>query len=437
MVPAEGRQLSAVRRAVAELKQWRTSRAAATRLVIVASFVAPVALLITGCGSTRGESALKPIDQAALQATVGAAAAELLVPGAVVLLRTPQGEFTVMYGSTELGGTTSPGPDSHFRIGSVTKTMTAAVILQLAQEGALRLDDSVATYRPDVPGGADITIGQLLNMRSGLYNYTADPDFWPTLERESTREWTPEELLAIAFGHEHRESGSFEYCNTNTVLLGLIAEQLDHKPLSEIFRDRLFTPLGMTDTMLPDDHSTVIPAPRARGYVYDSLRYVFLEVAYPSEIRAAAKAGTLTPRDFTDVNPSWAWAAGGVISTATDLATWIEALVGGQLLDAAYQRTWRESLQPTNPIDPNGLKYGYGIVQVRVGPNQILFHNGELPGYNTFAGYDPVNRVTLVVWTSLPVSVDSTGPAEVIAGKVVASIYRSVPNPVDPDIPGD
>jgi D-alanyl-D-alanine carboxypeptidase len=343
----------------------------------------------------------------------------------------------VTYGTTELGSTTSPGPDSHFRIGSVTKTMTAAVILQLAQDGALRLDDSVAKYRPDAPSGADITIGQLLNMRSGLYNYTADADFWPALERESTKEWTPDELLAIAFGHEHRGSGSFEYCNTNTVLLGLIAEQLDRKPLSEVFRDRFFIPLGMTDTMLPDGHSAAIPAPRARGYVYDSLLYVFLDVPYPPEIRVAAKAGTLIPTDFTDLNPSWAWAAGGVISTATDLATWIEALVGGQLLDAAYQRTWRESLQPTNPSDPNGLQYGYGIVQVRVGPNRIFFHNGELPGYNTFAGYDPVNRVTLVVWTSLPVSVESMGPAETIAGKLFASIYRGVPNTVDPDVPGD
>jgi CubicO group peptidase (beta-lactamase class C family) len=184
----------------------------------VASFVASAALLITGCGtSTGGQSALEPIDQAALQTTVDATAKALLVPGALVILRTAQGEFIVTYGTTELGSTTSPGPDSHFRIGSVTKTMTAAVILQLAQDGALRLDDSVAKYRPDVPSGADITIGQLLNMRSGLYNYTADADFWPALERESTKEWTPEELLAIAFGHEQRGSGSFEYCNTNTV----------------------------------------------------------------------------------------------------------------------------------------------------------------------------------------------------------------------------
>ena len=107
----------------------------------IASFVASAALLITGCGTSTGDqSALKPIDQAALQATVDATAKALLVPGALVILRTPQGEFTVTYGTTELGSTTSPGPDSHLRIGSVAKTMTAAVILQLAQDGALRLE---------------------------------------------------------------------------------------------------------------------------------------------------------------------------------------------------------------------------------------------------------------------------------------------------------
>ena len=129
--------------------------------------------------------------------------------------------------------------------------------------------------------------------------------------------------------------------------------------------------------MLPDADSDGIPAPRARGYVYDSLLYVFLDVPYPPAIRAAAEAGTLAPTDFTDANPSWAWAAGGFVSTAADLVTWIEALVGGQLLDDAYQRVWRESLQPTDPNAPNGLQYGYGIAQVRLGSNRIFFHNGE------------------------------------------------------------
>jgi D-alanyl-D-alanine carboxypeptidase len=406
-------------------------------LLLVAGRLAAAALLIAGCGNRAAVNPLLPIDQAALQATVDATARSLLVPGAVVLVRTPQGEFRVTYGSTELGGTTSPGPDSHFRIGSVTKSMTAAVILQLAQAGMLSLDDPVAKYRAGVPNGDHVSIAQLLRMRSGLYNYTADPDFWPALEREPMRVWTPDELLAIALDHQNPDTGGFDYCNTNTVLLGLIAEQLDHKPLAEIFRDRLFDPLGMADTMLPDPDSAAIPAPRARGYVYASLLYVFLGVPYPAEIRDAAKAGTLAPGDFTDLNPSWAWAAGGVVSTASDLATWIEALVGGKLLDEGYQRMWRESLLPTDPSQPDGLKYGYGIVEFPVGPSKILFHNGELPGYNTFAGYDPDNRVTLVAWASLPVSVDDRAPAETILASVLPQIYRAAPQAVPPDVPGD
>jgi D-alanyl-D-alanine carboxypeptidase len=87
--------------------------------------------------TTKGSSALKPIDKAALQAAVDATAAELLVPGALVILSTPQGQFTVSYGTTTLDATNPPRADTHFRIASNTKTMTAAVIVQLAQEGRL------------------------------------------------------------------------------------------------------------------------------------------------------------------------------------------------------------------------------------------------------------------------------------------------------------
>src|SRR5437016_8790012 len=140
-------------------------RAAASLLVIVA-------LLMAGCsrpGSTTGSSALKPIGQAALQTMVDRTAKELLIPGAVVLLRTPQGEFTVTYGTTLLGATTPPSADTHFRIASNTKTMTAAVIVMLAQEGKLNFEDPVSKYVPGVPNGDKITIAELLKMRSGLY----------------------------------------------------------------------------------------------------------------------------------------------------------------------------------------------------------------------------------------------------------------------------
>src|SRR5437867_13438995 len=105
-----------------------------------ASLLVGVALLIAGC-SRPSSSALKPIDQAALQTMVDTTAKELLIPGPVVLLRTPQGEFMVAYRTTSLGATTPPSADTHFRIASNTMTMTAAVIVLLAQEGKLSFDD--------------------------------------------------------------------------------------------------------------------------------------------------------------------------------------------------------------------------------------------------------------------------------------------------------
>src|SRR5256714_9397227 len=197
-----------------------------------ASLLVGVALLIAACSrpsSPADSSALKPIDQAALQNMVDTTAKELLVPGAVLFLRTPQGEFKVSYGTTELGTTTPPRADTHFRIASNTKSMTAAVIVQLAQEGKLSPDDPVSQYVPSVPNGDNIMIDELLTMRSGLYNLTDAPELAVIMDRDPTKVWTPEELLAIAFAHPPNfpPGTAYEYSNTNYVLLGLIAEQVD------------------------------------------------------------------------------------------------------------------------------------------------------------------------------------------------------------------
>src|SRR5436190_11291163 len=172
-------------------------------------FVAVVLMTGVALGALTGllscqrqqESALKPIDKAALQTLVDTTARELLIPGAVVLLRTPQGAFTVTYGTTLLGSNRLPRADTHFRIASNTKTMTAAVIVLLAQEGKLSLDDPVSKYVPSVPNGDKITIAQLLEMRSGLYGYASDPIISATIDTDPTKVWTSAELLAIAFAH--------------------------------------------------------------------------------------------------------------------------------------------------------------------------------------------------------------------------------------------
>ena len=160
-----------------------------------------VATFFAGNANSVSANALKTIDPAAFQTTVEKLARELLLPGAMVVLRTPQGNVAFGYGTTELGVTNPPRSDTHFRIASMTKTMTAAAIVQLAQEGKLRFDDPVSKYVQGVPNGDNITIGQLLKMRSGLYNYTDAPELAESLDRNPTKVWTSEELRAIAFKH--------------------------------------------------------------------------------------------------------------------------------------------------------------------------------------------------------------------------------------------
>ena len=400
------------------------------RKVVAVALMTGVALVGLSSCQRQQESALKPIDKAALQTMVDTTARELLIPGALVVLRTPQGEFTVSYGTTLLGATSPPAADTHFRIASNTKTMTAAVIVLLAQEGKLSLNDPVSKYVPGVPNGDNITITELLNMRSGLYDYTSEPIISKTIDTDPAKVWTPAEVLAIAFAHPPNFSPGkqYEYNNTNYALLGLVAEKVDGKPLAQIMHDRWFGPLNMQHTELPFSTVNTIPKPYSHGYLYGSSSVALVgEPPYSPEIQAAARAGTLLPKDYTNVNHSFASAAGGVISTANDLAIWIKALVGGKVFSADYQRRWFDSLQPEDPSKPNGQKYGYGIVQLGWGPNTIYFHGGETPGYNSKISYDLANDVTLIVWTNLTVSLDGQQTANTLWVKVLDHIYKVSP----------
>jgi D-alanyl-D-alanine carboxypeptidase len=407
-----------------------------------------IAVLLSGC-SSAGEpttahspfatttatslapknSALKTIDPQAFQTVVEAAVNQLKVPGAMVLLRTPQGNFNSGVGTTELGVQIPPAANTHFRIASNTKTMTGALIVLLAQDGKLKLSDPVSTYIPDVPDGENITVAQLLKMRSGLYGYTADPALAAAMDANPGKAWTPQEVLAIAFRHppQFAPDASYEYSNTNYALLGLIAEKVGGRPLAQQFADRLFGPVGLTQTSLPAADDTSMPAPYSHGYMYGGSFYALADDPYPADMQAAAQAGTLQPVDYTNQNSSYATAAGGAISSADDLATWMKALVSGKVFNADYHQQWLTSLQPEDPAAPDGQKYGYGISYQRFGPNAAMFyHGGELPGFNSFMGYDPDNDVALVIWTNLTLSPDGRTTAQAMLPTVLDEIYAGL-----------
>jgi D-alanyl-D-alanine carboxypeptidase len=382
------------------------------------------ALVMAACGESYARpSALRPLDPVAWKDTVEKLAKEMLVPGAVVIVHTPDGEITTNYGVTTYGGTTPTSVDQHVRVGSNTKTWTGTVILQLVQEGKLKLDDPVSKYRPEVPNGANITIEQLLTMRSGLYNYSETLELNQSLDQQPAKVWTPAELLALSFKHPplFTPGTKFSYSNTNTILLGLIAEQLEGKPLAEIMRDRLFRPLRLNHTVFPSSKTNTLPVPYARGYMYGTnVLTMGTPPALPDSLQKAARSGQLAPVDQTLASPSWTWAAGEGISTARDLATWVKALVSGTLLNHHLQTRRLASVQPVDPSVPNGAAYGWGIAKM----GNLYGHTGELPGYNSFMGHDPVNQVTLIVWTNLAPAVDGRDPAATIARSLVGMLYR-------------
>ena len=413
--------------------------------VWVASLVMCLGFAIVGCSSssdsTTAESttvttptaapnpALKPIDPAAFQAVVEKAAKDLYVPGAMVVLRTPQGEFRAAVGTTELGAQTPPAADTHFRIASNTKTLTAALIVLLAQDGKLKFSDPVSNYVPDVPDGADTTIADLLKMRSGLYNYTNAPELADTLDADPAKAWTPQEVLAIAFKHprDFAPGAQFMYDNTNFALLGVIAETVGGRPLAEQFKDRLFGPVGISQTSLPAIDDTSIPAPYSHGYMYGGSKYALVDIPYPSEMQDQMRSGALKPTDYTYQNASYATAAGGAISTADDMATWIKALVSGEVFNPDYHEQWLNSLEAEDHGAPDVQKYGYGISYQRFGQDAAMYyHGGELPGFNSFIGHDPDNDVTLVIWTNLTVAPDGATTANALLPKVLDEVYTGL-----------
>lgn len=361
-----------------------------------------------------------PLDEKALVASFEKLAESMMVPGAAMLIRTPDGELTATFGTTELGGSVPVSLDDHIRAGSTTKTWTATVIPQLAQEGKIALDDPVSRYRPDIPNAENITIEQLLNMRSGLFSYTETYQMLHDMDLDPQSVWDPERLVSIGVGlPPYFDPGAgFHYSNTNYIILGLIAEQLEAQPLAEIFEERIFSPLGLTETSFPSIEDASLPAPSSNGYMYTDNARTITTFALPADLLAQAQAGTLVPNDQTADNPSWAWAAGAGISTIGELATLIEAIVGGGLLTADLQEQRLENVIPPQPDSPSA--YGWGIIRSATG---FYEHGGLINGYNTYSGYDPAGDVTVIVWTNL--STDATGapPAATIANELIDQMY--------------
>ncbi|WP_245914880.1 serine hydrolase domain-containing protein [Nocardia fluminea] len=410
-------------------------------------FVATASLLVaTGCAtssdsggdatSASATAQAEPAYAATLRPVITQLMKDNVIPGAVVVVKSPKdGDWTETFGTRVIGADDPMSVDDYFRIASNTKTMTSTVILQLVQEGKLALEDPIAKYWPDVPNGDEITIAQLSEMRSGLYSYTFDLEFNAMLDSDPNKVWTPEELLAIAFSHpvDFAPGEKFDYSNTNIILLGLVIEKITKMSAAENFQQRIFEPLGLKHTSLPaaTDHS--IPDPHPQGYAFGTNVSTIDTFALPPEQQAAALAGTLQPSNATDASPSWTWTAGAAISTVDDVATYVRALVEGDLLDETMQRIRMDSIAPIDPAAPEVAGYGLGIVRFGL---HLFGHDGQIPGYMTFMGHDPESDLTIVVATNLATVPSGEGSALVLVKGMLPTFYGSEAVPGSPAAPG-
>jgi D-alanyl-D-alanine carboxypeptidase len=389
------------------------------RPITLALVIALAGFATTGAASGAIARKGDPDYCRALRPEVAARVKEMRIPGAVVVVRSPKlGNCSISVGTRKLGSDQPIRLDDQFRIGSNTKTMTGTVVLQLVEEKKLRLDDPVSKYRDDVPNGENITIEQMLNMSSGLADYTDLPELAHSMDATPEKVWTPDEVLALSFAQPpaFAPGEGHLYSNANTVLLGLIIEQITGEPLEQVFQERIFRPHGLTHTLLPARTTNTMPKAHSDGYLVGTVTEMFANggVLSPAQVDAL-DAGTLVRIDVTDMNPSWGWAAGAAISTTDDLARYVKALGSGELLGRKMQRQRLASVRPIDPTNPDSPEYGQAIVRY----GELYGHTGELPGYNSFMGYDPKRDITVIAWANVIFGPDGRATADVLSQTVM------------------
>lgn len=248
-------------------------------------------------------------------------------------------------------------PDTKFRIGSVTKQFTAALILQLVEEGKIKLDGKLGDYLPDYrkDTGSKVTVHQLLNHTSGIPSYTGQPDFFANVSRNP---YKPADFVKkFASGELEFEPGTkFSYNNSGYFLLGAIVEKVTGKSYETVLKERIFEPLGMTNTGY-DNHAPLIQK-RASGYQKTPEGYInaaYLDMSLP-------------------------YAAGSIYSTVEDLYKWDQALYENKILSADSK---------TKMFTPGLSNYGYGfgIADRPIGKTdqktKVIQHSGGINGFNS------------------------------------------------------
>ncbi|MEU1862755.1 serine hydrolase domain-containing protein [Streptomyces gardneri] len=369
----------------------RKATAATVSLLAAAALLVPAVTPATAAAPAAGAGIGHGADRAALQQALDATVAAG-VPGAVAEVRDGRGVWRGSSGTADLGSGRAAKAGDRFRAGSVTKSFTATLVLQLVAEGRVGLDDTVEEHLSGVvPNGGHITVRQLLHHTSGLANYTDVLLRKPDPVRDAQRAtYTPRELIALVADAPNRPAPGtvWEYSNTNYVVLGLLVEDITGRSLRHETERRILRPLRLSGTSFPT--TAHLAGSRLHGYEW-------LDGRGPGA----------APTDLTEFSPAAYWATGTLISTTHDLNTFYKALFDGRLLPSRLVKEMRAT-QPMNPERP-GRSYGLGLegnAHTCPADGPVLGHTGEVVGYQTFSftSADGDRQVTLSVNTGLTLS---------------------------------
>ncbi|MGW0333919.1 serine hydrolase domain-containing protein [Streptomyces sp. NPDC003011] len=370
----------------------RTRWTAATAVALSVALAGP-AVAAGPAGGGGGHGATREAVEAAVEAGV---------PGVTVTAKDRRGTWSATAGVGNLATGQPRSARDHYRVGSVTKTFVATVLLQLEAEGRLSLDDTVETWLPGLVrghghDGRAITLRRLLNHTSGIYDYTDDRTFLETyvladgFMKHRYDRATPEDLIAIAMSHAPRfaPGTSWSYSNTNYTLAARVIERATGHTYGEEVRDRVVEPLGLTGTSVPGTRPT-LPRPSSRAY------------------SKLAEDTTGPTYDVTELNPALAFGSGDMISTSADLGRFYSALLRGRLLPPAQLKEMKTTVPDTSILH---VDYGLGLGDITLSCGvHVWGHGGDIHGSSTEAVTTADGRHTLV----LNVNGDWSGDTEAV-----------------------
>lgn len=315
------------------------------------------------------------------------------IPGAVMVIKTPDGQLWDMNTGVRRLGRKRPVTAKHrFRIGSITKTFVASVILMLVKEGKLTLDTRVCDILPErLEENDPVTVRHLLQMRSNIGNFSTDKDFLAEFRSKPWKTWSPAELLEYRNIPAGPSGVFFEYSNSNYVLLGMIIEKLTKDTFENQVHKRILMPLNLKHTYFPTS-TTDLKAPFARGYDYNP------------------RTGGIKDLSFR-INPSWAWCSGNGVSNARDLMVWLPEFLNGygigkELLEEQFNY---------KPALHYGVFYGLGVMN----KYDAEGHNGNYAGIYTSLAFMYRNHYFVILTNGQAEGGGQNSTAESVFWRVV------------------